>query len=334
MPDARKAPRVSVVIPTRLTRPETSETITSVLGQDFNDFEIIVVSDRDCDSPPQQVDIEKYRDPRMRVLDRQALRPDQRGAAVCRNLGTEHARGEFVLFLDDDDLLAPHCLGRRIATLEQSPDTSFSIADCRLFEGRPTECDKLWGAAHAAMDDPLSHFIAGRCVWQTSAALWRKCALNKLGPWDEDLVALQEYEFYVRALCAGMRFVVLDDPDYFYRKVRPDSITALENQKAGYRSGARPVSFVRAWEAVTKANLWTPARRNAAWTVAVQCAAKTLLFGGTRQKALAPVRAARGHGCVSALKSLEAEVALRLWMRIGGRIPALWYLNLRGLTER
>ena len=94
---------ISVVIPLYNKRGLVSQTIATVLAQTYNGYEIVVVDDGSTDGSIDEV--KAIADPRIRIVSRQ-----NGGVAAARNTGIQHARGEFVAFLDADDRWAPQYL--------------------------------------------------------------------------------------------------------------------------------------------------------------------------------------------------------------------------------
>ena len=94
---------VSVIMPAYNTEKYIRESIDSVLGQSFTDFELIVVDDGSTDATAAIV--ESYTDSRIRLI-----RQENRGVSEARNTGLEAARGQFITFLDSDDLYYPDFL--------------------------------------------------------------------------------------------------------------------------------------------------------------------------------------------------------------------------------
>lgn len=105
-------PKVSVIIPFQNRIPWLNEAVDSVLAQTFQDFEIIIVDNESTDSyqPPH--------DSRIRYI-----RQKDRGPAGGRNRGMDAARGEYIAFLDSDDLFLPSKLERQVAILDAHPQT-------------------------------------------------------------------------------------------------------------------------------------------------------------------------------------------------------------------
>lgn len=113
---ARSGPRVSVVIPTYNNARYLGTAIDSILAQDFDAFELIVVDDGSNDDTGERV--AHYRDPRIHYLKNDT----SRGIAGARNRGVDAARGEFTASLDSDDWADPTRLSRQVAFLDAHPD--------------------------------------------------------------------------------------------------------------------------------------------------------------------------------------------------------------------
>ena len=100
-------PAVSVVIPTRDRWPLLATTLASALGQDGVALEVVVVDDGSATAAPV---VPPFDDPRVRI----ARNDRSLGVAGARNRGIEAARGEWIAFLDDDDVWAPAKLRRQL----------------------------------------------------------------------------------------------------------------------------------------------------------------------------------------------------------------------------
>src|SRR5690554_3777960 len=104
-------PYFSVIIPSYNRRNFIGETINSVLSQTFKDFEIIVVDDGSTDNT--KLYIEETFNEKVRII---SIPNSERGKA--RNTGTENARGEYMYYLDSDDILYPNHLQQAFAFIE------------------------------------------------------------------------------------------------------------------------------------------------------------------------------------------------------------------------
>lgn len=109
-------PSVSIVMPTYNSAAFVCDSIDSVVGQDFCDWELLVVDDASVDGTPDLVRQRYSHDDRV-ILN--ALTTNK-GAAVARNVAIEAARGRFIAFLDSDDLWRPNKLAVQVPLLESS----------------------------------------------------------------------------------------------------------------------------------------------------------------------------------------------------------------------
>ena len=100
-------PAISVIIPVYRVERYLDACVSSVLAQTFGDFEIILVDDGSPDGCPALCDAWARKDPRIRVIHR-----ENGGLSAARNTGIEAAKGQFLTFVDSDDLLEPDPLRR------------------------------------------------------------------------------------------------------------------------------------------------------------------------------------------------------------------------------
>ncbi len=113
-------PKVTVLIPVFNREQFVDEAIRSVIEQDFDDFELLLVDDGSTDGTPAVLERWKTRDPRVRVV----TSPANLGIPGALNLGLAHARGTYVARLDSDDLMMPRRLAAQAAVLDARPEVS------------------------------------------------------------------------------------------------------------------------------------------------------------------------------------------------------------------
>jgi glycosyltransferase involved in cell wall biosynthesis len=115
-------PKLSVIVPVYNSESSVVETIKSLMAQTYRDFEILIVDDGGTDG---SIDLcQQFKDPRMRIIHQK-----NRGLAGARNTGIRHAQGEYLAFLDSDDLWLPEKLDKHVQHLDQSPQVGVSF--CR-----------------------------------------------------------------------------------------------------------------------------------------------------------------------------------------------------------
>ncbi|WP_447589975.1 glycosyltransferase family 2 protein [Microbacterium lacticum] len=126
-----RVPMLSVVMPVFNVAPYLDTAIQSVLMQDFQDFELIIVDDASTDNGRQVIEMHRSLDPRIRVigLDHNTLG----GAGVPSNLGIRAARGKYVAFVDSDDWVTKTAFAK-LVQLAEAHDAELVVGDFRTFD--------------------------------------------------------------------------------------------------------------------------------------------------------------------------------------------------------
>jgi glycosyltransferase involved in cell wall biosynthesis len=180
-------PLVSVIIPTYNRAGLVQEAIASIEAQSFRDFEILVVDDGSTDDTAEALASLKG----IRVLRYDC----RRGVAAARNLGIAEARGEWLAFLDSDDLWLTDKLARQMAYLKDRPD----LLLCQT--------DEVWVRNGIKVNKPVSHRkVAGkiflpsleRCMISPSAVVLHRRLLSDHGGFDEEMPAAEDYDLWLR----------------------------------------------------------------------------------------------------------------------------------------
>lgn len=195
-------PLVSVVIAT-FNRPHfLKRAIESVLQQTFTDFEIVVVDDGSA-VPVQEV-VEQYRDARLRYIYQ-----ENSGLAASRNKGIFAARGEFIAFLDDDDILLPNKLYVPVEFLSNSPEIGVALGGYRVVdaEGKVLSEERPW--IHHDPND-IRTWLFG-CPAIPSAALVRRTWLELAGGFDPELRRVEDHDLWLRLCYAGCRIAYVKE---------------------------------------------------------------------------------------------------------------------------
>jgi beta-1,4-mannosyltransferase len=208
------APLVTVVTPCHDAAPFIAETIASVAGQTHGAIEHIVVDDGSTDGSWEVIQRHAGRVRTVRLTR-------NRGGSHARNRGAELARGEFLMFLDADDAIAPGTVAALVAAVQARPG-AIAFCDWRPLcaeEGRWTP-GRRSHPLPAAGADPLAGWLQG--VWvPPCAVLWRRDAYARSGGWDEGLAINQDGELMMRALAAGAELVFAPGGLGLYREHPP-----------------------------------------------------------------------------------------------------------------
>lgn len=193
-PDAEGAnPRASVVLPIHDRAEVFGRAVESVLTQTETDWELIVVDDGSADAP--ETVLKGFGDPRIKFI----RHADNRGASAARNTGMEASRGQFVAFLDSDDVWFPDRLAAQLRKLEES-DAAAIVCGVSVVtaSGARRGIPRLDGDAL----ELLTNFESG--VIHTSAVTIRQFVVEQGIRFDDRLPAYQEFDFLLQIARRGL----------------------------------------------------------------------------------------------------------------------------------
>jgi len=188
---------ISIIIPCYNAEAYIGTAIESALRQDYTPTEVIVINDGSTDDSLKE--IKSFGEVRWRST------PNQ-GATAARNEGLRMAEGEFVKFLDADDVLASGTIDRQVDQIRSK---------CRPCQIPFGEVSRMSEDGEAITERPYPRFEAGKEASildlikeniQTSAPLHRKSHLQEIGGFDEELPKRHEYDLHLRLHAAGTRF--------------------------------------------------------------------------------------------------------------------------------
>ncbi|MBL8002796.1 MAG: glycosyltransferase family 2 protein [Flavobacteriales bacterium] len=184
---------VSCVIPCHNVEAFVEQAVASALAQEVpGGMEVIAVDDGSTDGTPALLDALAARSGgRVRVVHQ-----PNRGASAARNVGLSLGTGEFVQFLDADDLLLPGKVQGQLA-LAKDGGTDLVVGDYE--QVMP---NGLLLRVRALAGKPWMALIRTR-MGTTSSVLWRRSALVRINGWNEELASSQDYELMFRALQGG-----------------------------------------------------------------------------------------------------------------------------------
>jgi glycosyltransferase involved in cell wall biosynthesis len=238
------APLVSVVVPTYNRAHLLPETLESIFAQTYPELEVIVVDDGSQDDTAGAI---------ARFCDRIAyLRQENRGLAAARTAGQRRARGEYVAWLDSDDLWNPEKIALQVAFMRQRPDhvvvaSDFSAFDAHGFFERSqvrlefSVIDRTPGGLTGIFPERIDlvprdlpfvgatlpemvgvhcgggyeQFVWGSCLLP-STVLFRRATAMQTGPLDASFLLDSDYEYLLRLSRLG-RVAFIDHPLTRYR---------------------------------------------------------------------------------------------------------------------
>ncbi|WES63832.1 glycosyltransferase [Microbacter sp. GSS18] len=198
--------RVSVVIATNRGGPYLREAITSVRAQTTPVVEIVIVDDGSPD--PDEVRALGA------DLGARVLRHPPAGVSAARNHGARHTSGEWIAFLDDDDVWHPHKIEAQLAAIDGAPDAVACAAGIWIIDQAGAPSGQEWGAPVHDRVDMLRGVAA---LPRIAGLLVRRAAFDEVGGFDTRFAHAEDIELMLRLLQVG-RFTAVDRALTGYRR--------------------------------------------------------------------------------------------------------------------
>ena len=213
MTPAQAHPLVSVIIPAHNYGHFIGSALDSLAAQTFQNWECIVVDDGSSDNTPEVVQNYARKDDRVRYL-----RQENSRQAAARNNGVRNSTGKYFQFLDADDLIERRKLEQQVDYLERHPDVDIVYGDARFFPSEnPSELlYSMWGE-----NTPWQPGVSG-CGREVllpllkmnsiliNAPLTRRSIVERVGPFDQELPPIEDWDFWLRCAEAGACFHFAD----------------------------------------------------------------------------------------------------------------------------
>lgn len=185
-------PKVSVIMPAFNCEKHIAQTIESVLSQTYRDFELIVVDDGSTDNTKEVVK-DYLRDKRIKYIYQ-----NNRGISAARNKGFAKSYGEYIAFLDSDDLWYSNKLEEQVRLLDMNQDIGLTNCSVNYVD----ENSNVIGKEECkVIDDVTDLLFKGNLVTgSASAVMLRRICLEKVGLFDIDLFISADVDMWIRNL--------------------------------------------------------------------------------------------------------------------------------------
>jgi GT2 family glycosyltransferase len=183
----RDTPFVSIVIPCYNQAKFLRDAIASARAQRVAAAEIVVVDDGSTDDTA--VVAARHRDVRV-------VRQPNAGLAAARNRGLSESRGEYLIFLDADDLLLPDAVAAGLAAFRERPEAAFVFGDYHYADaaGAPLRPSEWIGVRR----DEYASLLRGNAIGMHATVMYRRRTLERFGGFDTRLRAAEDYDLYLR----------------------------------------------------------------------------------------------------------------------------------------
>jgi glycosyltransferase involved in cell wall biosynthesis len=220
-------PIVSIIIPCYNSARWIAATLDSALAQTWPQKEIVLINDGSTDD--SLAIARRFESRHVRIIDQ-----PNRGAAAARNAGVRASRGEYVQFLDADDLLAPDKIAQQMPILQaRGPGTIASGAWAR-FQTDPLEAKFVsypnWRNL-TGVEFLQIHYETGSMM-HPAAWLASRSLLERAGPWNESLTLNDDGEYFGRVILAAAGIVFCPEARAYYRSGLEASLSGRTDRRA------------------------------------------------------------------------------------------------------
>lgn len=198
-----KLPKISIIIPCYNNQNTIIETIQSVINQDYKNIEIVVVNDGSIDDS-QKVINEFISDKDNAIL----INKINEGPSIARNTGVDNASGEFIVFLDGDDIIAKTFLSSCYKIFENDKNINIVYTDAEFFGAKSGK----W----ILPDFELRSFLIQNCIPIT--AMLKRSVFNEVGQFDTNLKYTEDWELWIRIIKKYAGVFKINETLFFYRK--------------------------------------------------------------------------------------------------------------------
>ncbi len=212
------SPDVSVVLPVYNDERHVRRSLESVLDQQFESFEVIVIDDGSTDGTRDNLRAYES-DERLTVVEHQ----ENRGLPVALNTGIDRASGTYIMRQDADDVSKPGRMSAQFDFLESHPEVAVVTTAVQVIDGDGTTRYTLTGPERPGK------ILAEQNSIIHGAVMARRDALLDVGKYDEFFRFCQDYELWMRLYRAGYDIRTLKEPLYQLR--REDSLLSVERRR-------------------------------------------------------------------------------------------------------
>jgi glycosyltransferase involved in cell wall biosynthesis len=220
-PQGASTPAVSVIIPAYNTAKYIAATLQSVLSQTFTNFEIILINDGSPDSNDFEIAIQPFFE---RIV---YLKQENRGPGSARNLGIKQARGQFVAFLDSDDVWLPDYLHKQMKLFDRTPSLDMVYSDALLCALDGSSRKTYMEACPSSSPVTFESLVVEDSQVITSGTVARRRTIVEAGLFDESkaVIGSEDYDLWLRVAYYG-GVIAFQREVLLKHMIRPNSLSS------------------------------------------------------------------------------------------------------------
>lgn len=248
--------KVSIIMATYNRAHFIKETLDSILNQSYENWECLIIDDGSTDKTKEILRPYLQMDPRFNYYERN--KDHKKGLPGCRNQGLELAKGECIIFFDDDDIVHPENLKICVEVLSDK-DLYFCRYEKEPFGGewKPDALKHDSGFKSKFVDiNDLEYIVIGKLPFASCTVMW-KWECFEAHRFKEDLLYAEEWECYTRILSTGINGISIDKTLYYNRK-HPNSNTGEFNNNDPVRRASNLMAINLVIGNLSKMGLLSP----------------------------------------------------------------------------
>jgi len=225
----KENPLVSIIIPFFNSRDYLIDTVNSAIHQTWKNKEIILINDGSFDGSLEIA--RRFSSDNVKVLSQ-----ENSGASSARNAGISFSKGDFIQFLDADDILATSKIEEQLIQLFNEPAESIASGPFINFidtieNSQPIKADN----GYTSFDQPVDWLVlasSGKAMFPPLVWLTPRKLIEQSGPWNEMLSYNDDSEFFARILLKAKKIAYCEEALSYYRRGNPKSLGSQTNYKA------------------------------------------------------------------------------------------------------
>jgi len=222
---------VSIIIPVYNKAAFVEETILSALGQTYPYTEIILINDGSTDDSLKILKRYQQKDPHKIIL----IDQENQGVSKATNRGIKESKGEYIQFLDADDILSPDKIQRQIDLIKDNEKDVVASCEWLMFKDNIDDCVHIPYGVFENFDsglDLLLQFWNKQEMHQPGIYLTHRTLIEQAGPWNELLSINQDGEFFCRVLLRAGKIKYAERGKVYYRTPGESNVSQQKSKKA------------------------------------------------------------------------------------------------------
>ena len=243
---------ISIIIPAFNSEKFIRETLESLYIQGYEHWEGLIIDDGSNDKTELIVQDFVHKDKRFKYHKRSD--EYNSGGNGARNQGVALALYPNLMFLDSDDLVLPNCLENRMKFINDRGPGDLFVFHTGSFYKVLGDSDICWNKVtpKESNHELIIRFLNQDMPWCTNGVVWNTDFLKRIGGWNEELGAWQDWELHLRALIDNPKVIINENlPDNFYRRNVEDSIASRRGEWHYVKSIAKAIQCIESLTAKT-----------------------------------------------------------------------------------